>query len=79
MTVIATEDAAGRLEELVRRAVTGEEIVIRDRTEAKVKLVPVGTPSPSRAMTLAELREFRKNITLGPGLTIKQLIEEGRR
>jgi hypothetical protein len=40
---------------------------------------PDASGQGGRAMTLEELREFRKNITLGPDLTVRDLIDEGRR
>jgi prevent-host-death family protein len=58
----------------------GEEIIITENGTPIAKLVPFAQETErSLPMTLEELREFRKGITLGPDLTIKQLIEEGRR
>ena len=41
-----------------------------------------GPPARTRANTRAaiqRIRRLRKGVTLGPGVTIKQLVEEGRR
>jgi len=45
------------------------------------KLVPAvpGKPKPDVKKVIEEMRAFRKKNTLGPGITIRDLIEEGRR
>lgn len=85
MATITADHAKADFDALLRRAAAGEEIVITENGTPVARMIPAeraADPSETRsrgAMTLEELREFRKRITLGPGLTIKQLIEEGRR
>jgi prevent-host-death family protein len=45
---IAVSDAKGRLTELVRRAETGEEVVLTRHGQPAARIVPA-TPHPSRA------------------------------
>ena len=88
MDVPATEfgaaDAKARFSELLARAEAGETITIRRHGRPVAKLVPAAkrelTPE-ERVKSWQEWVAYRRkhNITLGPDLTIKQLIEEGRR
>jgi prevent-host-death family protein len=87
MDVRATEfgaaDAKARFAELLARAEAGETITIRRHGRPVAKLVPAKpakTPE-ERLKSWEEWKEYRRehNITLGPDLTVKQLIEEGRR
>ncbi|HYI39744.1 MAG TPA: type II toxin-antitoxin system prevent-host-death family antitoxin [Allosphingosinicella sp.] len=82
-TEYGAADAKARFAELLARAEAGETIIIRRHGRAVARLVPV-----KRELTREErLKSFEaweryraeKNITLGPDVTIKQLIEEGRR
>jgi prevent-host-death family protein len=87
MDVRATEfgsaDAKARFSELLARVESGETITIRRHGRAVAKLVPV----PSQKSVEEKLKAWEEweayreahNITLGPDITIKQLIEEGRR
>ena len=80
MTTIAADRAKGEFDELLSRAAQGEEFTITERGLPVARLVPVQpAQKPRSPMTLEELREFRKDITLGPGLTIRQLIHEGHK
>lgn len=88
MDVPATEfgvaDAKARFSELLARAEAGETITINRHGRAVAKIVPAGkrelTPD-ERVKSWQEWVAYRRkhNITLGPDLTIKQLIDEGRR
>jgi prevent-host-death family protein len=77
-------DAKARFSELLARAEAGETITIRRHGRPVAKIVPVAqrelTPE-ERVKSWQEWVAYRRkhNITLGPDLTIKQLIEEGRR
>ena len=84
VTEFAAADAKARFSELLARAEAGEEIVIRRHGRAVAKLVPAERP----ALTPAERRKAHEDwiayrdahrITLGPGVTIRDLIDEGRR
>jgi len=83
VTDFAAAEAKAHFSELLSRAEAGEEIVIHRHGKPIAKLVPV-----KRKMTLEERQKahddwiaYRRaqNITLGPDLTIKELINEGRR
>lgn len=77
-----TAEAKARFSELLARAAAGETITIRRHGNAIAKLVPA-----QREMTLEQRRAAHRRYLdwsassgprLGPGLTIKQLIDEGR-
>jgi len=56
-------------------------VTITRRGEPVAKLVPIARES-ERARVKAlieEIKETRKGLTLGGGITVKDLIEEGRR
>jgi prevent-host-death family protein len=79
MQEVGAFEAKNRLSELLRRAESGEEIAITNRGKIVARLVP---PLPDfdrdEALRAVErIRARRKGITLG-GITIKELIEEGR-
>ena len=78
-----TADAKARFSELLARVEGGETISIRRHGRVVAKLVPVKPEKTleERLKAWEEWKEYRRkhNITLGPDLTIKQLIEEGRR
>ena len=72
-------EAKQKLSQLVERASKGEEIVITRRGQEQARLVPMPA---ERARTLKEIFDSirsRPRIKLGKGITIKSLIEEGRR
>jgi len=72
-------EAKQKLSELVERAADGEEIVITRRGRAQARLVPM---PEERGRTLKEIFDSitqRPRIKLPKGVTIKKLIEEGRR
>jgi prevent-host-death family protein len=83
-TEFGVADAKARFSELLARAEAGETIVISRHGRPVAKMVPAGkrelTPD-ERVKSWQEWVAYRRkhNITLGPDLTIKQLIEEGRR
>jgi prevent-host-death family protein len=88
MDVRATEfgvaDAKARFSELLARAESGETIIIRRHGRPIAKLVPAlkrATTPEERLKSWEAWEAYRDahNITLGPDLTVKQLIEEGRR
>lgn len=83
VTEFAVAEAKARFSELVGRAEGGEEIVIRRHGTPVAKLIAV-TPQLSveerRRRRLAfEAWRDAHGPTLGPDLTTKDLIEEGRR
>ncbi len=82
-TEFGTADAKAKFSELLARVETGETITIRRHGRAVAKLVPVPAPSTPEERRRAHQKwlAYRDahNITLGPDLTARQLIEEGRR
>jgi prevent-host-death family protein len=82
-TEFSVADAKARFSELIARAEAGEEITIKRHGKPVARLVP-----EKRKLTVEQrlqahhdwiaYRDLHKP-TLGPDLTIKQLIEEGRR
>lgn len=79
----AVAEAKARFSDLLSRAEGGEEITIKRHGIAVAKLVPV-TPQVSLEERRRRLEEFqawrrREGPTLGPDLTVRQLIDEGRR
>lgn len=72
-------EAKQKLSQLVARAAKGEEIVITCRGKEQARLVSMPA---ERARTLKEIFDSirsRRRISLPKGVTIKSLIEEGRR
>jgi len=82
-TEFGAAEAKAHFSELLARAEAGETITIRRHGRPVARLVPVKQPlSPEARMKAhAEWVAYRDKhkITLGPDLTLKQLIEEGRR
>ena len=83
VTEFAVAEAKARFSELLRRAEAGEEITIRRHGEPVARLVPVmpRMTVEERRRKLHEFQAWRRahGPTLGPDLTIRQLIDEGRR
>jgi len=79
MDTIGTFEAKTHLTRLLDRVAAGEQITITRHGTPIARLVPVSaTGKPRLRETIAKLKEFSKNQTLG-GLKIKDLINEGRR
>lgn len=84
---ISVEQFSRESADMLRRALEGEEIVITKNGEPIAKLVPHGSSdletiderTIKAEAAIARIRELRKGNVLGPDLTIRQLIEEGRR
>jgi len=71
-------EAKQKLSELVERAAQGEEIVITCRGKQRARLV--GVPHESKKCLQEIFDSFaRVRMTLPKGMTVKDLIEEGRR
>ena len=72
-------EAKRKLSQLVERAARGEEIIITRRGREQARLVPMPA---ERGRTLKEIFDSirsRPRIKLPKGVTIKSLIEDGRR
>ena len=84
-TEFAAAEAKARFSELLDRAEAGEEIIIRRHGKVVAKLArPVTDEEEAveqRRKSRLEFIEWRRlhGPTLGPNLTIRDLIDEGRR
>ena len=81
MTTVGIFEAKNRLSELVERASRGEEIVITRRGEQVARLMPPQVPNAQgQARTLAaRIRISRAGHALGGGVSVREMIEAGRR
>lgn len=80
MTVtVGAYEAKTHLSKLLAAVEAGETVVITKHGREIAHL----TPPPPRTLTTAEalekLAELRKGLTLGPDITVRELIDEGRR
>lgn len=79
MRTVGTLEAKTHLSTLLEQVERGEEITITRHGRAVARLVPVGAVSRDQVEnTVARLKAFRKGRSLGD-LSVKALIEEGRR
>jgi prevent-host-death family protein len=79
MKTVAVVEARRHLSALLERVRRGEEIVITRHGKAVARLVPVAEVSRDRLVdTARRLKAFRRGRRLGD-LSVKTLIEEGRR
>ena len=81
MTTVGLFEAKNRLSELVERAARGEEIVITRRGVSVARLLPPERlDAHVQARALAErIRLTRAGHELGGEVSIRELVEEGRR
>ncbi len=79
MHSVGAFDAKTHLSALLNRAAKGETIVITKRGVPVAKIAPPGPPEPEdRRKAAQEIRQLRKGVRLG-GLSIRRLIQQGRR
>jgi prevent-host-death family protein len=79
MKTVGAYEAKTHLSRLLDRISKGERIVItKHGTAIAVLQPPEGSEKGDPATVIAEIREFREHHCLD-GLTIRELIEEGRR
>jgi len=76
---IGAYEAKTKFSQLLDEVLTGHVITILRHGTPVARLTPV-TPTAKSAPDdiVAAFKQARKGITLGPNLTIKELIEEGR-
>lgn len=81
MEHVGSFEAKTHLPQLLERVAKGEEFTITKHGKPVARLVPAATgkPKPDVRQVIAELQAFSKGNKLGKGLTIRQMIEEGRR
>lgn len=79
MKSIGSYEAKTHLPRLLSQVEQGETITITKRGKPVAKLVPVEDEIKADVRSVIEqMREFRKGRTLG-GLSIREMIDEGRR
>ena len=83
VTEFGTTDAKARFSELLARVEGGETITIRRHGKVVAKMVPA-KPALPREDKMRRIQEFlewrdREGPELPPGVSIKELINEGRR
>jgi prevent-host-death family protein len=82
MTKVGVYDAKTNLPKLLERVVRGEEFLITKHGKPVARLLPAGekgTTNVEEIIRQMEEWQKREGPTLGPGLTIKRLRDEGRR
>lgn len=80
MSTVGTFEAKTHLSELLDRVANGDEITITRNGKPIARLVPVEANTASDRRELARrIDKARRGVTLGPGLSIRKLIDEGRR
>jgi prevent-host-death family protein len=80
MVSVGAREAKTHLPQLLDRVARGEEIQITRNGRPVARLVPEPAEETSDIRSvIAQIREFRKGRKLGNDLTIRELIEEGRR
>jgi prevent-host-death family protein len=75
---VGVYDAKTRLTRLLDEVEQGETITITRHGRPVAQLVPIGTQRARIEQTIKEFKEFAKAHPL-KGITIRELIEEGRR
>ncbi len=80
MKTIGTHEAVHRFEELLAEVVNGETVTIAQHGRPVARLIPVRHDFAAAAKAIEEWERYRDehNVVLGEGVTIRELIEEGR-
>jgi len=78
MQTVALSKAKQKFSELVRRASAGEQVGITRRGKLVALIVPARS-AMTVAQIFADIDQIRKHAKPLKGITIKRLIEEGRR
>jgi len=81
MESVGSFEAKTHLPQLLERVAKGEEFTITKHGKPVARLVSAVAikPRPDVKQVINDLKAFSKGNTLGEGLTIRELIEEGRR
>lgn len=81
MTEVGAFEAKTHLAALLDRVAQGEEMVITRRGKPVAKLVGIdhGRQHDRALQAVQRIQARRKGVTLGPDLSIRELIDEGRR
>ena len=79
MHTVGAYEAKTHFSELLEKVRQGDNITItRNGVPVAMLVSPSGQPMRPAAETIAQLREFRKNLRLR-GLSVRKMIAEGRR
>ena len=80
MKTVGAYEAKTRFSELLAAVANGETVVVTKHGVPVAYIVPVRKSFEDAAAAIEEWRRYRRehNITLGEGITIRELIEEGR-
>ena len=81
MESVGAFEAKTHLPQLLERVARGEEFTITKHGKPVARLVPATTttPKPDVRQVIEGLRAFSRGNTPGDGLTVRDLIEDGRR
>ncbi len=84
MESVGSFEAKTHLAQLLERVAKGEEFTITKHGKPVARLVSSSAaaatkPKPDVKQVIKQLKAFSKRNTLGKGLTLRELIEEGRR
>ena len=81
MESIGSFDAKTHLPQILERVAQGEEFTITRHGKPVARLIPATAikPAPDVRQVIEELKAFGKGNTLGDGISIREMIEEGRR
>lgn len=81
MESVGSFEAKTHLAQLLERVAKGEEFTITKHGKPVARLVPATDvkPKPDVRQVIEQLKAFSKGNTLGKGVTVRDLIEEGRR
>ena len=80
MKTVGAYEAKTRFSEVLADAANGETVVVAKHGVPVAQLVPIRNDFADAAAAIDEWERFRDehNVTLGGGVTIRELIEEGR-
>lgn len=80
METVGSFEAKTHLSQLLDRVANGEEFTITKHGKPVARLVPTthGKSKPDARTAIEAMKQFRKDQSLG-GLSVRDLIEEGRR
>ncbi len=80
MSKVGVFEARTHLPRLLKRVQSGERFVITRHERPVAELIPYRAADTDEVRTAIEdLRTFRDSHSLGAGLSVRELIEEGRR
>jgi prevent-host-death family protein len=77
---VGAYEAKTQFSELLAEVANGETVVVTKYGVPVAQLVPIRDDFAAAAAAIDEWRQYRRehNITLGEGITLRELIEEGR-